>query len=151
MFIDVAITSLLTHCLHFTRWKHIANMARMDPSSLMRYSIQNRSGDPLPDKLRWADQTPAIGLMAIVVEECEVVTPGHVQTGPRDSYRVRRLTGLPFMGAWELDCSIWGTVLKFSAPVYGPVCPGISFLSQGEGKGMYRSHLLDECSQFFFI
>ena len=109
-------------------------MARVDPVDLIRYTAFKEGGPP--NKVRWDKMTPAIGLMPIVIKECKVNTPGYVQTGPKDSYRVRCVSGLPFMGTWDLELSCWGQVLKFTGPIYAPIGPGISFLSQGEGKGI---------------
>jgi hypothetical protein len=135
MFSDSLITSNVTNCLEFKRWRHIINMSHADPALFAKFSTA-RDGGP-PDRIRAADQTPIIGLMAILIEECEIFTHGHVQTGPKEAYGVRRVSGLPFMGAWDYDSSMWGKVLDFTGPIYAPISTsGISFMSQGQGKGI---------------
>jgi hypothetical protein len=126
------------NCLQFTQWRHICNMAQVDPALLVRQT--SRKQDGLPDKIKHRSGATAVGIMAIVIEDCEIVTPGYLSNGS-ESYGVRRITGLPLRHNWEFDLNCWGSVLGFTGTIVGPVsAAGISFATQGEGKGIESIH-----------
>ena len=108
-------------------------MALTDPNGLIR--SKSSKGHGLPDKIKHNSGSTAIGLMILVVEECELHSPGYLTTAS-ETYRIRRMTGLPMKTVWDWDCYVWGRVLDFKDAILGLVsASGISFVTQGEGKG----------------
>lgn len=100
-------------------------MARIHPKLLINNNGRIRLA---------ANSKPAVGIMPITVEECNLLTP--ITVGPAGyQYDTRRITGLPFAQIWRRDASMWGHILAFDK-IPGPIgVSGISFSTQGKGKG----------------
>ena len=107
-------------------------MSRIDPGLLAKVVITS----PFAEEIWFAEDhaTPAIGILPIVVEDCSIIDPTTV--GFTEPYSVRRITGLPFNIVGEREINMWGTILDFTMLPAPVLALGISFSSQGKGKGI---------------
>ena len=119
----------------FTRAGPYVNMSRVSPDIFVKAT----STAPWGEKIRFResmDNNP-VGIMLLVIEDCEVLHPGYVGFG--DPFNVRHIIGLPVNMIFEYNLDTWGSVLGFVS-INAPVShTGIAFSTQGEGKGMLLS------------
>ena len=128
-------------------------MARIHPLKLYGVAYRSNTNTPLDPStpapsavvaltlrmtIKWARDhgLVAVGIMPMLIQECQIIDAAFV--GKYPTYRIWRATGLPFPLNWTRDKGMWGLILGFDS-ISGTISTaGISFQTQGEGKGVLQ-------------